>query len=212
MTVGAIGSWDGVAAQSLNRPAPTIVDNIETNDLETHLLECYLFVDDYLQSNPKVAGWRRSIGGDPDFTDAEVIAGALTGGHFRTDTLKRTYQLVIANAEGAFPDRAGYKQWIRRLQRLPNQVGGGGGGAGNQPPCAGSPVRAGRSTRPTRCRFRCASRHDMAEFACLLRTAGSSASLPRADGFTGSRSTRLSSGRPSPRADPDSDHRDAPSE
>ena len=38
------------------------MDNIDTNDLETHLLECYLFVDDYLQSHPKVAGWRRSVG------------------------------------------------------------------------------------------------------------------------------------------------------
>ena len=99
------------------------MDNIETSDLETHLLECYLFVDDYLQSHPKVAGWRRSVGGDPDFTDAEVIAGALMQGYFRIDTLKRTYELVVANAKTAFPDRAGYKQWIRRLQRLPDQVG-----------------------------------------------------------------------------------------
>ena len=44
---------------------------------------------------------------DPDFIDAEAIVIALTGGYFRTDTLRRTYQLVIANAEGAFPDRAG---------------------------------------------------------------------------------------------------------
>lgn len=43
-------------------------------------------------------------------------------GYFRTDTLKRTHELVVANAERAFPDRAGYKQWIRRLQRLPDQV------------------------------------------------------------------------------------------
>ncbi len=99
------------------------MDNIETIGFENHLLECYLFVDDYLQSNPKVAAWRRSMGSDPDFTDAEVIVIALTGGYFRTDTLKRTYQLVIANAEGAFPDRAGYKQWIRRLQQLLGQVG-----------------------------------------------------------------------------------------
>ncbi|WP_119841622.1 hypothetical protein [Salinibacter ruber] len=62
------------------------MDNIETNDLETHLLECYLFVDDYLQLNPKVAGWHRPMGSDPDFTDAEVIVIAPTGGHFRTDT------------------------------------------------------------------------------------------------------------------------------
>jgi hypothetical protein len=77
------------------------MNNIGINDLETHLLECYLFVDDYLQSHPKVAGWRRSMGSDPDFTDAEVIA--LMQGYFRTNTLKRTYELVVANAEKAFP-------------------------------------------------------------------------------------------------------------
>jgi hypothetical protein len=64
----------------LNRPAPTILNNIEPNDLETHLLECYLFDDDYLQSNPKVAGWRRSNNDDPDFADAEVIVIALMQG------------------------------------------------------------------------------------------------------------------------------------
>ncbi len=99
------------------------MENIETNDLETHLLECYLLVDDYLQSQPKVAGWRRSNNDDPDCTDAEVIVIALMQGYFRTDTLKRTYELVVANAEDAFTDRAGYTQWIRRLQRLPDQVG-----------------------------------------------------------------------------------------
>jgi hypothetical protein len=93
------------------------------HNLQTYLLECYVFVDDYFQSHPKVAGWRRSNNDDPDFTDAEVIVIALMQGYFRTDTLKRTYQLVVANTEGAFPDRAGYKQWIRRLQRLPDQVG-----------------------------------------------------------------------------------------
>ncbi|MCS3672747.1 hypothetical protein GGP66_000151 [Salinibacter ruber] len=62
------------------------MDNIETIGFETHLLECYLFVDDYLQSHPKVADWRRSMGSDPDFTDAEVIVIALMQGYFRTDT------------------------------------------------------------------------------------------------------------------------------
>jgi hypothetical protein len=98
------------------------VTNIETSGFETHLLECYLLVDDYLQSNPKVAAWRRSNNDDPDFTDAEVIVIALMRGDFRTDTLKRTYQLAIANTKGAFPDRAGYKQWIRRLRQLPDRV------------------------------------------------------------------------------------------
>ena len=32
------------------------MENIETSGFETHLLECYLFMGDYLQSNPKVAG------------------------------------------------------------------------------------------------------------------------------------------------------------
>jgi hypothetical protein len=36
---------------------------------------------------------------------------------------ERTYELVVANAEKAFPNRAGYKQWIRRLKRLLGQVG-----------------------------------------------------------------------------------------
>ena len=44
-------------------------------------------------------------------------------GYFRTDTLKRPYELVVVNAGRAFPDRAGYKPWTRRLQRLPDQVG-----------------------------------------------------------------------------------------
>lgn len=36
---------------------------------------------------------------------------------------ERTYQLVEADASEAFPGRPGYKQWIRRLQRLLGQVG-----------------------------------------------------------------------------------------
>jgi hypothetical protein len=70
MTVGAICSQDGVATRSLNRAAQIIIDNIGTNDLETQL-KCYLLVDDYLQSNPKVADWRRSMGSNPDFTDTK---------------------------------------------------------------------------------------------------------------------------------------------
>lgn len=93
------------------------------HNLQTYLLECYVFVDDYFQSHPKVDDWRRSNNDNPDFTDAEVIVIALMQGYFRTDTLKRTYELVVANTEGDFPDRAGYRQWIRRLKRLPDQVG-----------------------------------------------------------------------------------------
>jgi len=99
------------------------VTTIETSDLDIHLLECSLFVDDSLRSNPKGAASRRSNNDDPDFPDAEVIGIALMQGYFRTDTLKRTYELVVVNAGRAFPDRAGYKPWTRRLQRLPDQVG-----------------------------------------------------------------------------------------
>lgn len=97
--------------------------NIEISDLETHLLECYVFIDDYLQSHPNIAGWRRSNNDEPEFTDGEVIVIALMQGYFRTDTLKRTFELVEANAPGALPDCPGYKQWIRRLSRLPDQIG-----------------------------------------------------------------------------------------
>ncbi|WP_279304727.1 IS982 family transposase [Salinibacter ruber] len=65
----------------------------------------------------------RSNNDDPDFTDAEVITIALTEGYFQTDTLKRTYQLVSKNAPEAFPKQPGYKQWIRRLNKLTDLVG-----------------------------------------------------------------------------------------
>ncbi|WP_259061119.1 IS982 family transposase [Salinibacter ruber] len=70
-----------------------------------------------------LANWRRSNNDDPAFTDAEVITIALMQGYFQTDTLKRTYQLVSKNAPEAFPMRPGYKQWVRRLNRLTDLVG-----------------------------------------------------------------------------------------
>ncbi len=87
------------------------------------LVECYVFIDDYLQAHPDLATWRRSNNDDPDFTDAEVITIALMQGYFQTDTLRRTYQLVSKDAPEAFPGRAGYKQWIRRLNKLTDLVG-----------------------------------------------------------------------------------------
>lgn len=76
--------------------------NIETSGFETHLLECRLFADKYLQSVLKMTDRCRAVGGDPDFTNTEMIVIALTGGHFRTDTLERIYQPVIANIGGLF--------------------------------------------------------------------------------------------------------------
>ena len=50
-------------------------------------------------------------------------------GSFRTDTLKRTYQLVSQsapvsqNAPEAFPEQPGYKQWVRRINKLTDLIG-----------------------------------------------------------------------------------------
>jgi hypothetical protein len=90
------------------------------HNLQTYLFEYYVFIDDYLQSHPKVAGWGRSNTDNPNFTDAEVIVITLMQGYFRTDTLKRTYDLVVVSTEEAFPHWSGYRQWIRRLPRLPD--------------------------------------------------------------------------------------------
>ena len=92
-------------------------------NLQHRLVECHVFIDDYLQAHPDLATWRRSNNDDPNFTDAEVITIALTGGYFQTDTLKRTYQLVSKNAPEAFPGRPDYKQWVRRLTGPADLVG-----------------------------------------------------------------------------------------
>ena len=60
------------------------------HNLQHRLVECYVFVDDYLQAHSELAAWRRSNNDDPDFTDAEVITIALMQGYFQTDTLKPT--------------------------------------------------------------------------------------------------------------------------
>jgi hypothetical protein len=92
-------------------------------NLQHRLVECYVFIDDYLQAHPDLATWRRSNNDDPNFTDAEVITIALMQGYFQTDTLKRTYQLVSQNAPEAFPERPDYKQWVRRLNKLTDLIG-----------------------------------------------------------------------------------------
>ncbi|WP_272503906.1 IS982 family transposase [Salinibacter ruber] len=80
-------------------------------------------IPDQIIIRRSLANWRRSNNDDPAFTDAEVITIALMQGYFQTDTLKRTYQLVSKNAPEAFPMRPGYKQWVRRLNRLTDLVG-----------------------------------------------------------------------------------------
>lgn len=36
--------------------------------------------------------------------------------------LKRTYQLAAKNAPEAFPEQPGYKQWIRRINKLTDLI------------------------------------------------------------------------------------------
>jgi transposase len=85
--------------------------------------ECYSFIDDFLKLHPQWAHWRKSNNAAPKFTDAEVIAIALMQGYFGNATLKRTYELVVANCGNAFPHLIGYKQWIARLHALTPLVG-----------------------------------------------------------------------------------------
>ena len=37
--------------------------------------------------------------------------------------MKRTYQLVSQNAPEAFPEQPGYKQWVRRINKLTDLIG-----------------------------------------------------------------------------------------
>ena len=87
------------------------------------LIEIYCFIDDFLKAHPQWAHWRRSNNSEPKFTDAEVITIALMQGYFGNATLKKTYQLVMANAGSLFPHRISYKQWIARLHELTPIVG-----------------------------------------------------------------------------------------
>lgn len=75
-----------------------------------------------MQSHSKEADWCRSTGGDPEFTDVEGIVSVLIQGYFCTNTLKRTYELVGPIAGRAVPIRTGYKQGVRRLHRLLDQL------------------------------------------------------------------------------------------
>ena len=78
----------------------------------------YVFVDDFLKANPKLAQWRRSNNDRPAFTDAETITVGLLQGSLGVATLRKTYELVGEVLPGAFPRLPGYKQWLRRLHRV----------------------------------------------------------------------------------------------
>ena len=91
--------------------------------IKEHLTILYVTVADFFDKHPTLAAWRESNNQQPAFTDAEVITIALMQSYFRTDTLKRTYLLVLANDPQAFPRCCSDKQWRARLNRLSTQVG-----------------------------------------------------------------------------------------
>lgn len=93
------------------------------HSIDERLTEIYVFVDEYLKRHPERAQWRRSNNHRPAFSDGEVITIALMQGYFGTPTLKRTYELVRANAGGAFPRLCSYKQWLARVHQLTSLIG-----------------------------------------------------------------------------------------
>ncbi|MCS4201831.1 hypothetical protein GGP93_003287 [Salinibacter ruber] len=96
----------------------------------------------------------------------------------------RTYELVVANAEKAFPNRAGYKQWIRRLKRLLGQVGRLAWAAALRGLAGEGRKLYAADSLPIPCRFRCVrwpatdepatDEPATDEPACWIRTARSS--------------------------------------
>lgn len=92
-------------------------------NIEERLIESYVWIDDFLRHHPELAHWRRSNHDQPRFSDAEVLTIALMQHALRTDTLKRTYEIVIGTCGSLFPDVPSYKQWTRRLKPLHPMVG-----------------------------------------------------------------------------------------
>ncbi len=92
--------------------------------IKDQLTVLYVWISDFLDHHPVLAGWRQSNNGSPRFTDAEVLTIAMMRGYFHNATLKRAYDLVRANDPRAFPTCSGYKQWLARVNRLSIQLGG----------------------------------------------------------------------------------------
>jgi hypothetical protein len=83
----------------------------------------YVFVDDWLKAHPDSAHWRTSPNSSPAFTDAEALTIGLMQGCLGVATLKKTYQLIGANYQDAFPHLPTYQQWLARLHMLSPVVG-----------------------------------------------------------------------------------------
>jgi hypothetical protein len=90
--------------------------------IKEQLAVLYVTIADFFDKHPKMQNWRES-NNKPKFTDAEVLTLAMMQSYFRTPTLKRTFELVLANDKGAFPKVCSYKQWIARVNQLSRQIG-----------------------------------------------------------------------------------------
>jgi len=90
--------------------------------IREQLILVYCLADDGLKSEKNGGNWRRS-NHHPKCTDAEIIAVAMMQSYFGTATLKRTYLLVKANDEQAFPHLPSYQQWLARWHQLSFQMG-----------------------------------------------------------------------------------------
>jgi hypothetical protein len=86
--------------------------------IEDHLVQLYVFVDDFCQTRPDLAAWRHSPHQHPAFSDAEVLTIALLQSGLEVASLKQTYRLIAANYRAAFPCLCSYPQWIARVQAL----------------------------------------------------------------------------------------------
>jgi len=91
--------------------------------VEHQMTEIYCFVDEFLQTHPALAHWRRSSHAQPQFSDAEVLTIALLQGVLAVATLKQTDRLVARNWRRAFPALPSYTQWVARLHHLGAQIG-----------------------------------------------------------------------------------------
>jgi len=103
-------------------PVPAMV-NIETRLIEYFVWIYYVWIDDVLKQHPELREWRRSNHRHPQCSDAEVLTIALMQATLQTDTLKRTYEIVMGTCGSFFPDAPTYKQWTRRLKPLYPIVG-----------------------------------------------------------------------------------------
>jgi DDE family transposase len=86
--------------------------------IEDHLVQLYVFVDDFCQARPDLASWRHSPHQHPAFSDAEVLTIALLQSGLEVASLKQTYRLMAANYRAAFPCLCSYAQWIARVHAL----------------------------------------------------------------------------------------------